>query len=365
MNFAAGMQVGGQDAAFGGMRNRIINGDMRIDQRNVGASVNNVAAAGTYALDRWRYYGTSASKFSVQQNAGAVTPPIGFTNYLGITSSSANSPAATDEYAIQQYIEGYNIADLGWGTASAATVTLSFWVRSSLTGTFSGVVKNSDSNRTYPFSYTINQANTWEKETITIPGDTTGTWLTTNGRGIALFFHLGTGSTYLTTANVWTSSFSNGVTGSVNILGTNGATFYITGVQLEKGSAATAFEYRQYSTELALCQRYFCKTFPQATAPAQNAGTAGCIVQQDSGSAGFGTQIQWRFPVTMRATPSTFTTFNPSAANANPRNTADNTDGSVIGSNVAASDSAYAIVSGNSAGVGRCIAVHMTANAEL
>jgi hypothetical protein len=243
-----------------GFKNRIINGAMVIDQRNAGASVNNVAASGTYAIDRWRYYGTSVNKFSVQQNAGSVTPPTGFTNYLGITSLSANSPAATDEYAIQQYIEGYNIADLDWGTANAKTITLSFWVRSSLTGTFSGVAKNSAGDRSYPFSYTINQANTWEYETITIPGDTTGTWLTTNGRGIALFFNLGTGSTYLQTANAWTASFANGATGSVNILGTNGATFYITGVQLEKGTQATAFDYRDFGRELALCMRYFEKS---------------------------------------------------------------------------------------------------------
>ena len=271
-----------------GFKNRIINGAMVIDQRNAGASVNNVAASGTYAIDRWRYYGTSVNKFSVQQNAGSVTPPTGFTNYLGITSLSANSPAATDEYAIQQYIEGYNIADLGWGTADAKAVTLSFWVRSSLTGTFSGVAKNSDSNRTYPFSYTINQANTWEYETITIPGDTTGSWLTTNGRGIVLFFNLGTGSTYLTTANVWTSSFSNGATGSVNILGTNGATFYITGVQLEKGTQATAFDYRPYGAEFALCQRYY----QQIDYGHHNGGVAANWYQFNIG-----------FPVVMRTDP--------------------------------------------------------------
>jgi hypothetical protein len=247
-------QGGSNNVTF---RNRIINGAMVIDQRNAGASVTNVAASGTYALDRWRYYGTSASKFTVQQNAGSVTPPNGYTNYLGITSLSANTPAATDEYIVQQFIEGYNIADLGWGAAGASSVTLSFWVRSSLTGTFGGVVKNSDNNRTYPFLYTVSAANTWEYKTITIPGDTSGTWLTTNGRGLTMIFNLGTGSTYLQTANAWTTSFANGATGNVNILGTNGATFYITGVQLEAGTTASPFEYRQFGTELALCQRYF------------------------------------------------------------------------------------------------------------
>jgi len=247
-----------------GFRNRIINGDMRIDQRNAGASVNNVAAAGTYVLDRWRYYGTSASKFSVQQNAGSVTPPVGFTNYLGITSLSANSPASTDEYLLEQRIEGLNIADLGFGAANAQTITLSFWVRSSLTGTFSGVVKNSGGNRSYPFSYTISAANTWTNISLSIAGDTTGTWLTTNGSGLSVGFNLGTGSTYLQTAGAWTSSFANGSTGSVNVLGTNGATFYITGVQLEKGTVATPFERRPFGMELALCQRYYYKLFPAA-----------------------------------------------------------------------------------------------------
>jgi hypothetical protein len=282
-----------------GFKNRIINGAMVIDQRNAGTSVNNVAASGTYAIDRWRYYGTSVNKFSVQQNAGSVTPPTGFTNYLGITSLSANSPAATDEYAIQQYIEGYNIADLDWGTANAKTITLSFWVRSSLTGTFSGVAKNSAGDRSYPFSYTINSADTWEKETITIPGDTTGTWLTTNGRGIALFFNLGTGSTYLQTANAWTTSFANGATGSVNILGTNGATFYITGVQLEKGTQATAFDYRPFGIEYNLCARYFFSSYPYGSVP----GT----LSESIAIYGIGVPNQFfggmSFPTMMRTTP--------------------------------------------------------------
>jgi hypothetical protein len=258
-----------------GFRNRIINGAMVIDQRNAGASVTNVAAAGTYTLDRWKYYGTSASKFTVQQNAGSVTPPVGFTNYLGITSLSANSPAAGDEYLIAQYVEGFNTADLAWGTANAATVTLSFWVRSSLTGSFSGAVKNSASNRTYPFSYTVSSANTWTNISVTIPGDTTGTWLTTNGIGISILWNIGTGSTYLTAGGAWTSTFSDGVTGSVNVLGTNGATFYITGVQLEAGSVATPFERRPYGTELALCQRYYeayVNTPYTATRPSSTSG---------------------------------------------------------------------------------------------
>ena len=238
-------------------RNRIINGACVIDQRNAGASVTNAAATAAFSLDRWKYYGTSASKFTIQQNAGSVTPPVGFTNYLGITSLSANTPAATDEYILTQNIEGYNIADLAWGTASAKSITISFQVYSSLTGTFSGALGNSANTRIYPFTYTISSANTWTTASITIAGDTSGTWLTTNGVGIRVNFNLGTGSTYLGTAGSWSGTFANGATGSVNVLGTNGATFYITGVQLEAGTTASPFEYRQYGTEFSLCQRYY------------------------------------------------------------------------------------------------------------
>ena len=237
-------------------RNRIINGDMRIDQRNAGVEVN-PAADITYYLDRWKAWSTAASKFKIGQNAGAVTPPTGFTNYLGITSLAATSLGATDNYAVSQQIEGFNIADLGWGSATAQPITISFWVRSSLTGTFGGALNNSGSSRSYPFTFAISAANTWEQKTLTIAGDTTGTWLTTNGMGVYLVFGLGCGTTRSGTAGSWNSDWNFSATGAVSVVGTSGATFYITGVQLEAGSVATPFERRPYGTELALCQRYF------------------------------------------------------------------------------------------------------------
>jgi len=239
-----------------GFKNRIINGAMVIDQRNAGASG---TGNSNYTVDRWQYYGSQASKVTWQQNAGSVTPPAGFTNYLGVTSSSAYSILTGDYFGIQQIIEGYNVADLNWGTANAKTITLSFWVRSSLTGTFGGALNNSGSSRSYPFTYTISAANTWEQKSVTIAGDTSGTWLTTNGTGLTVNFGLGMGTTFSGTAGVWASANYVSATGATSVVGTNGATFYITGVQLEVGSTATSFDYRPYGTEFQLCQRYFYK----------------------------------------------------------------------------------------------------------
>jgi hypothetical protein len=243
------------------LKNRIINGDMRIDQRNAGASV--TPANGTYTLDRWGVNQfASASKFSVQQSS---TTPTGFNNSLIVTSLSAYSVAVGDIYSIFQRIEGFNVADLGWGTANAQTVTLSFWVRSSLTGTFGGAFQNGDGDRAYPFTYTISAANTWEQKTITVAGDTTGTWLKTNGLGLQITFGLGVGSNRSATAGSWQAGNFGSATGATSVVGTNGATWYLTGVQLEIGTSATPFERRLYNQELANCQRYYFKVDPTSS----------------------------------------------------------------------------------------------------
>jgi hypothetical protein len=246
---------GVSSAGLYGFKNRIINGAMVIDQRNAGASV--TPANGAYTVDRWFYNSSQASKFTVQQNAGSVTPPAGFKNYLGCTVAASVSIGAADFFALAQNIEGLNVYDLAWGTANAQSVTLSFWVRSSLTGTFGGALQNSGSARSYPFSYTISSANTWEQKSITIAGDTSGTWLTTNGVGLAVYLGLGVGTTYSGTAGSWAGANYLSATGATSVVGTNGATFFITGVQLERGSTATSFDYRPYGNELALCQRYY------------------------------------------------------------------------------------------------------------
>jgi len=275
-----------------GFRNRVINGSMVIDQRNAGASVAGNQSA--FAVDRFPIEATQSSKMTAQQNAGSVTPPDGFRNYLGITSSSAYSVVSTDLFTVRQIVEGFNTADLGFGTANAQTVTLSFWVRSSLAGTFSGVIANGTSTRNYPYTYAINAANTWEYKTITVPGDTSGTWGTDNGRGIQVRFTLGVGSNFLGTAGVWTSSEVYGVSGATSLVGTNGATFYITGVQLEAGSVATPFERRPFGTELALCQRYYYRITPSGAA--NKIGVGYCETTTTTEALTF-------FPVTMRTAP--------------------------------------------------------------
>jgi hypothetical protein len=237
------------------MKNRIINGAMVISQRNSTSSV--TPTNGLYTLDRWQFYVSQASKLTAQQNAGSVTPPTGFTNYLGVTSSSAYSVVAGDYFSFQQYIEGFNAADLDFGKSTAKTITLSFWVRSSLTGTFGGSLGNNANNRSYPFTYTITTANTWQQISVTIAGDTTGTWETNNSIGLAVYFGLGVGSTFSGTAGAWAGANYVSATGATSVVGTNGATFYITGVQLEVGSSATGFEYRLYNQELIACQRYY------------------------------------------------------------------------------------------------------------
>ena len=236
-------------------RNRIINGAMVINQRGFSGT----PANGDYTLDRWFALITQSSKFTVSQNAGSVTPPVGFTNYLGCTSSSAYSVGASDYFIMYQYIEGFNTADLGWGTASAKTVTLSFQVYSSLTGTFGGSILNNNNNRSYPFTYTVSSANTWTPISITIAGDTTGTWETTTSTGIKVGFGLGAGSTVSGTAGTWSGTLYRSATGATSVVGTSGATFYITGVQLEVGTQATQFTTAggSYGAELALCQRYY------------------------------------------------------------------------------------------------------------
>ena len=291
--------INGQTPTVSNMagRNRIINGDMRIDQRNAGASVSNLDGFG---VDRW--YGSwtaGAGRLSAQQSTVA---PAGFTNSWLLTVTATNaSPAASDGNLVDQRVEGFNIADLGWGTANAQSVTVSFWVRSSVTGTFGFLIVNSANARAYGATYTVNAANTFEYKTVTIPGDTAGTWLTNNGAGLGLRFGFCGGSSR-TVSTGWsaTSTFVLNVTGATNLMATSGATFYITGVQLEAGSVATPFERRSYGQELALCQRYYWRVSATGSLPLLAFGAA---------ESSTGLHVVGNYPVEMRATP----TFSGSA----------------------------------------------------
>jgi hypothetical protein len=275
-----------------GFKNRIINGAMVIDQRNAGAAI---STHGAFVVDRFGTASTngSASGITVQQST---TVPLssGFTNSIVYTVGTGGAVGASGSYGIQQRIEGYNFSDMLCGTASAKQFTLSFWVRSSLTGTFGVSFRNSAKDRTYIASYTINSANTWEYKTITITGDTSGTWLTNNGIGLDLFFDLGAGTASSTTANSWQAGNYIGLTGGVKLVETTGATFYITGVQLEKGSTATSFDYRPYGTELQLCYRYYY--FLGGETAYQNINT--CVWYGAGDAVG-----QFSYPVAMRANP--------------------------------------------------------------
>jgi hypothetical protein len=261
---------------------------MTIDQRNAGAAVTVNSATDTYGVDRWLGAGVvTDGVFTMQQDSSA---PAGFSNSLKVTVTTADaSVTGAQSYQIQQKIEGFNFADLGWGTASAQTVTLSFWVRSSLTGTFGGALVNSAFNRSYPFTYTINAANTWEQKSITVAGDTSGTWIgATNGIGLRVYFGLGAADR-AGTAGVWAGSGFVTATGAVSVIGTVSATWFITGAQLEKGSTATPFEFRSYGDELALCERYCQKI--------------SCNIYIGNGT-GYYWSVPINFQTSMRATPS-------------------------------------------------------------
>jgi len=276
-------------------RNLIQNGAMRVDQRNAGAAKTIATTANTYTLDRWNASGqVSDGVFTVQQ---VTESPAGFTNSTKITVTTADaSIGSTEVYLFSQFIEGNNVGHLGFGTADAETITLSFWVRSSLTGTFGGALNNSANDRNYPFTYSISVADTWEKKTVTITGDTSGTWLTDTNRGIGLRFQLGAGSSRVDVAGAWTgTSLVFGATGATNLISTLNANLYITGVQLEVGEVATPFEHESYGDTLAKCQRYY-----QRFNASGNFSRYGNGYWSNSNDA----NVSISFPVPMRADPS-------------------------------------------------------------
>ena len=345
-----------------GFKNRIINGAMVIDQRNAGASVTPTSDS-TYTLDRWvtRHAG-GAGRFSVIQSAtSAANFPT--STLLSVTVTSA--PSGTELYGIQQIIEGYNIADFGWGTAYAQSVTVSFRVRSSLTGTYCVSMRNPTADRSYVAEFTINAANTFETKTVTIAGVTDGTWLSTNGAGLLFFICLGSGATREGTAGSWQSSNIVATSSQVDWINTASATFYLTGVQLEVGSTATSFEYRPYGTELALCQRYYENSYAPGTAVgASDISYCDCVYADKTNSSQWGSYIVWKTP--KRAAP-TATLYSATGASGNVRNLTTSADVSASFASQISPHTRGALLQVSVAGVnvGNAIGWHWTASSEL
>jgi hypothetical protein len=349
-------------AQYYSFKNRIFNGSMVIDQRNAGASVT-ITAGGVYPVDRFAAFEDTDGTMTAEQVQVA---PAGFTDSLVFTTGTADTSLSAAQYCgAVQLVEGFNVADLGWGTANASTVTLSFWVRSSLTGTFSGSLRNSAADRAYVFTYSISSANTWEYKTITVAGDTSGTWLTNNGIGLRLWFSFGAGSTYSTsTTGSWVAGNFFNQTGSVALIGTASATFYITGVQLEKGSTATSFDYRPYGTELALCQRYYEKSYNVDVVPG-TATTAGAILFQVSSATQTCFNSQRPFAVQKRATP-TITYYNPNSGAINSiRDASASSDFSVLGNFHIGASSTGAVATNSNVTANNQYQAHYTASIEL
>ena len=236
-------------------RNMIINGGMQVSQRNGTSSF--ALTNGTFGTDRWKYNGDS-SRLTAQQVADA---PAGFYYSLKLASVGNNSPGTTTGSGMWMQLEGDDVTRLSYGTASAKTVTLSFWVKSSIAGNFGGAFSNGAMNRAYPFTFPVTTS--WNRVSITIAGDTTGTWVTSgNGYGLRVILNSASGSNFnASSAGAWVGYDRRDVSGTVQLEATSGATLNITGVQLEEGSTATPFEHRSYGDELARCLRYYWRFY--------------------------------------------------------------------------------------------------------
>ena len=280
---------------------------MAISQRGTSFSAPNPA----YTTDRWNYICWNGNTTVAQ----STTAPSGFSHSLSQTVSSGGTPSSGQWQGVGQVIEAFNVTDLGWGTATAQTVTLSFWVRSSVTGTYNvslsniNGVQNLASTSTYHYitTYVINAANTWEYKTVTIAGPTGGSWNTYGtGNGISIWFDLGSGTNYNSSSpNTWESGTTFRTSSAASqVAGVTGSTWYLTGVQLEKGSTATPFDWRPVGTEMVLCQRYYQAPCGTSTSSIGQGGIA--TFYAVSVSEAFSTL---QFPVAMRVAP-TVTFYN-------------------------------------------------------
>jgi len=312
-------------------QNPIINGNMEVWQRGTTFAA---AANGTYTADRWRWGQSGAGVVTVQRSTNTPGFGLGFGQFnysLEVSVTTADAAIAVgDLYVISQRIEGHN-----WKHFAGRQFTVSFWAMSSKTGVHCMAFRNNASatpDRSYVAEYTITTPNFWEYKTVTVtasPG--LGTWDYTTGAGLEIAFVIAAGSTFHTTANAWQTGNFYATANQVNAMDLNTNFFRIMGVKLELGSVATPIQFRSFQEELALCIRYYQKSFPYATAPAQNAGDAGADVLL----APFTGTTQVSIPVTfqsrMRVAPTSVTTYNPGAANAQARNTTDAADDNTTG----------------------------------
>lgn len=351
------------------MGNRLINSGMSIDQVNEGSAYSLTTATPAYTLDQWELELTSSSASGV--TAQRVTDaPVGFTNSLKVTvGTGAGSVASGDFLFVNQPIEANNVSDLGYGASGAAPVSVSFWVKSSVAGTFAATLANASFNRSIVIPFTISSTGTWQKITIpNIPGDIAGTWGSGNGIGLVLYVTAAAGTSYQTsTLNSWQGLFYLGSTTQTNgILTTSGATFQLTGVMLNSGVFCLPYEKRNITSELQLCQRYYAKTFPAGTAVAQNAGIAGSLWFPQSAAASTGDySTLWQLPVLMRAAPTT-TVYNPSASNAQIRDVSITADwGSTAVAQVSANGVLLNGVTPSGSAAGHASAIQITANARM
>lgn len=341
-----------------GIDNRIINGDFLIDQRNAGASV--IPTANQYTVDKWLANITAASKLSFQQLGVFAT----FANSLEIISTSAYTIGSSDSLTIQQRIEGLMVGDLDFGLSTAKTIILSFTAQASVAGTYCVTIQNGASNRSYPATFILAAA-TATVITLTIPGDTAGTWRTDNGIGVNVIFDLGSGSTFAGTANTWQGANYTTVSGCTSLAATNAASLQITNVRLYPASTPVInYVPRPYGEELNLCCRYFQTSFPAGTAPIQGGGFAGALTSKAPQSGGY-TSVYVAFAPPMRTAP-TIATYNPVSANQQWRNISHgadtnnvNNEGGTLGS------TGVVITTGGTLVAGDIVAIHYTADADL
>jgi len=353
--------------AFSG-RNLIINGAQEVDQRGSGSSAIGTLTNGKYITDRWNVRGEGNTTGQCSQSANV---PDGFVNSLLIeVGATAVARSANTNRFIRHNMEGYSMRSLRWGTSAAKAATISFWIKSSLTGTYSFAFFSGSLDQHYATNYTIDTADTWEFKTISVPGPTSGTFRTDNGLALYIQWDLGTGSNYQTsTLNQWASGDKRCSNNAVDFFNTANATLRITGIQFEMGEKVTSFEYRSYGDELARCQRYFCKSYNDGVNPGTNTSIGIKSIRNYSSDARSDHSTTCQFPVTMRAAPTVV--FYAKGGTQDRFSTGNSTYGVFSGTNTISSASNHGMTGLGGVSLGTSVSAnsftyfHFTAAAEL